>query len=1020
VSPQQQQPELQTPSAKEEKKWLALGVVAAVLLVTFVGIFLGTDYLRTDWLLEIKRKVTNKAPVKGKRPFEAKLSERSRPIFGLKVNVPLMLEAVETRVSEEKKDLRYKMTITTLRSLGLQWFHLFLYPDPKNSIAPVILVKGTDRRNLESLLSPNGPLGQIVESLGKGIYRVKKEGFPDAEKNKFPVDLYQVWLVDQGAVLGPKSLFTSGWEAEQSVLKSKVARFARSVETNEDLMVLALTVPKDIDQGWVKKIQAHPALTENPQAAMLSTIGGRIASQMTEPLRQVESLALTFKFSDDTGRTLRYVQQFRQSVDGARVYQDLKSGKLEDLDPEGMVLDLVKLIEDERFDSNVQFSDNRLALDFNWSEKDDQIIFAALSQATIGHILAQSMVIEPTEGDIETQYIHEPELVSSVNVEQLKQQIPSSFQQSLFPGQFWDFGDEPHMTLELDTVELPNSTLAEATYEVLATTSPEGKSIQRKDEQRMKQMIRPGSVSPGNLTIPLQKGIVAESLGKAKIRFSLSLPVALQMVEFDAKDSVGRVKKSKGLQVKLEQLEKDVARASFIGGKAGRIFAYDKSGRPLASKESMNSSASITTRFKGLIDKIKVVVAMEMLDYPFEVDVDLNGGKELTLRREPEIPPRVRYDRQPVTNYTNFTKQDLANLKVKWIEGGTMSWSDSLSITLPKGPFKGKIDWEAHFFAQDKPLLLSGTSMWSSKSVSFNLDKGALAKANAAFGLVHLRLATDIKRLTFDKEDKGGLVQKVLPSGQRIKVAFNKNQIVCTTGKIPVIQFMAYDSKGRRLKHDNYSEGRSGEWLAYFWGEPTKLVMDLSGGRIEKTIPFDHQKRPVDQTAYQKYKRDIEVQREIIKTLKNIGRIRNRYFFTYGDDLAGYYYLHNKKQEPMRLIDKQVAHSDPAGVERFGYKLKPYNGYYFTVLAGTVSNGAEEDYKRQTKKKTYTWQQGTFTTLPLTRCPDIVAIPEDKAQPTFFLQWNQVYMKQLNGKKLKYLPQDYYSTGWVEAKFMGT
>jgi hypothetical protein len=630
------------------------------------------------------------------------------------------------------------------------------------------------------------------------------------------------------------------------------------------------------------------------------------------------------------------------------------------------------------------------------------------------------MAIEPTEGEIETQYIHEPDLVSSVNVKQLEQQIPRSFQQSLFPGHFWDFGDEPHMTLELDTVELPNSALAEATYEVLATTSPEGKSIQRKDEQRFKQMIRPGSVSPGNITIPLQKGIAAESLGKAKIRFSLSLPVALQMVEFNAKDSIGKVKKSKGLQVKLERLEKDVARVSFMGGKHGRIFAYDKSGRPLASKESMNSPASISTRFQGLIDKIKVVVAMEILDYPFEIDVDLNGGKELTLKREPGKPPRVRYDNQPVTNYANFTEQELAHLKVKWIEGGKMSWSDSLSITLPKEPFKGEIDWEPHFFAQERPLLLSGTSMWGGKSVSFNLDKGALAKANAAFGLVHLKLATDIKRLTFGKKDKEGLVERVLPSGQRIKVTFNKNQIVCTTGKIPVIQFMAYDSKGRRLRHDNYTEGRNGEWLAYFWGEPTKLIMDLSTARIQKTIPFDHQKRSVDQAAYRKFKRDIEVQREIVKTLKNIAGIKNRYFFTYGDDLAGYYYLHNKKKEPMRLIDKQVAHSDPAGVERFGYKLKPYKGYYFTVLAGTVSNGAEESYKRRTKKQTYTWQRGTFTTLPLVRTPDIVAIPEDKEQPTFFLQWNQVYMKQLNGKKLKYLPQDYYSTGWVEAQFMGT
>jgi hypothetical protein len=29
-------------------------------------------------------------------------------------------------------------------------------------------------------------------------------------------------------------------------------------------------------------------------------------------------------------------------------------------------------------------------------------------------------------------------------------------------------------------------------------------------------------------------------------------------------------------------------------------------------------------------------------------------------------------------------------------------------------------------------------------------------------------------------------------------------------------------------------------------------------------------------------------------------------------------------------------------------------------------------------------------------------------------------MKQLNGNKLTYLPEDYYNQGWVEAKFVGS
>jgi hypothetical protein len=73
---------------------------------------------------------------------------------------------------------------------------------------------------------------------------------------------------------------------------------------------------------------------------------------------------------------------------------------------------------------------------------------------------------------------------------------------------------------------------------------------------------------------------------------------------------------------------------------------------------------------------------------------------------------------------------------------------------------------------------------------------------------------------------------------------------------------------------------------------------------------------------------------------------------------------------------------------------------------------------RMPGQKTFTWENGSFKTTPLMQRPDLVAIPKDEDQPTFFIQFNQVYMKPLNGTKLTYLPEDYYSKGWVEATFV--
>ena len=120
----------------------------------------------------------------------------------------------------------------------------------------------------------------------------------------------------------------------------------------------------------------------------------------------------------------------------------------------------------------------------------------------------------------------------------------------------------------------------------------------------------------------------------------------------------------------------------------------------------------------------------------------------------------------------------------------------------------------------------------------------------------------------------------------------------------------------------------------------------------------------------------------------------------------------------MKLIGSKIAQSDPLGQKRFGYRLKPYKGYYFTVLSGTESNGVKQDYPKQAKRKMFAWNKGTFKIVPYAQSPDLVAIPADKFQPTFFLQWGQVFMKQLNGSTLQYLPHDYYGQGWVEAKFI--
>jgi hypothetical protein len=629
------------------------------------------------------------------------------------------------------------------------------------------------------------------------------------------------------------------------------------------------------------------------------------------------------------------------------------------------------------------------------------------------------MELTPSTGPVETQYTDESEVFTTIDPDALKPKIPVMVKQALFPSNYWNIGDQPQMTLDVDTMDIPNAALAELSYTVTAVLTPDEKNILRIDENKFKPKIRPGSVFPGSIFLGVKKGTPPEDLSTAKIHFKLSLPVAVQVIEFNAEDKKGSVKTAGGIRATLGRIENDVAHVSYTGGKSVHLQAYDQTGGALASRESISSSSAISSRFQGVIDTLKVVVADKILEHPFDVVVDLNQGRELTLSRKPETPKRVRFNPNPFSTYVDFSNEDLNNISVAWQEADENGWSDNLIIQLPKGPLSGHANWEVHFFGKTKPRYLEGNAVIGSQDVSFRLNKGELKESSAAFGKAQLYLQTDIKRITFANEGDAKPQSRKLPSGHIVTVSFNKNEITYSSGKAEIIQTSAYDSLGKRLKQDNYTRTRGGKRQIYFWGIPDIFQLDIATKTIKKQLEFDIKKRPLDEKAYLAFKQTIENHREIVSTLKSMDRARRKDRSYYGDDLAGLYYLFDgDKKTPMKLIDKAIAHSDPAGQRRFRYKAKPYKGYYFTVLSGTQVNGANKDYQRRSKKSKFTWEKGTITTPALNRHPDLVAIPKDKSQPTFFLQWGHVYMKLLYGVKLDYLPENYANKGWVEAKFI--
>ena len=224
-----------------------------------------------------------------------------------------------------------------------------------------------------------------------------------------------------------------------------------------------------------------------------------------------------------------------------------------------------------------------------------------------------------------------------------------------------------------------------------------------------------------------------------------------------------------------------------------------------------------------------------------------------------------------------------------------------------------------------------------------------------------------------------------MASGKIVTVIFDQNEVTFTPFDDSTVQIIAYDADNRRLKRDAFSQNKGKMRKFYYWGVPTSVDVDIAGSAVEKSIDFDIIKRPVDQKAYEAFKQQLAIQQEVVVTLKQIAAARSSDRNRYGDDVAGLYYLYNHKQKaPMHLIDKAVAHSDPAGKKRFGYSVQPYKGYYFTVLAGVEINGSRKEFPHNKRGLMVSWEKGTINAVNYRQLPTVVAIPVEQVAADFF------------------------------------
>lgn len=936
------------------------------------------------------------------------------PVAGVSVNIPRIIELMQQQAKTTKKAREALTRLAPVKRLGIDRLDAFIFPDPTHTALAVVAFRGGREAAVKHLLTDDDLLGPYVQQTAKDIYRFKLEAFDPGQIGKVPVDLYELRLIGNDCLVAPRHLLEQLPSGRDMIAHTPAARFAEAIKHPDNVAELSVRIPRNFGDDWERAVSDHPLVKETPQAGIIAGMGVMLLQQMIDSFRQLEFMALGLRIDSGRKRRLSYAHQFRPEINGAVVFQAFQNKSTDA--PHGVLNSMIKLLEDSRLETGIKFHDNRLTLNVGWDGLDDQGVLTALSRATLGQLMARTMMGggDPTPGPVKTVYADPPRLTRAVDVERLKQDLPKQIGMALFPSHFRQNGDAPNMTLELDPVAIPNAALAKIDYEILNIKTPDERDIYRPTDQPFVAPVDLAGSYSSRIQLDVEPGTQPTDLATARLQFNIVLPTALNIFTFKAGSQPQATQSADGIQATVERIEKDIAQVSAAGAKGLWLVAYDRTGRALSSRESMGSADSKFVRFSGVVDTLQMVAARTMLDHTFAVETPLNGGRKIELSHEPQVPPRVRLNASPLKRYAVFTQKEIAGLKVTWKQEPD-TWSPGLTIALPKGPFSGKAQWEAHFFGADAPQWADGMPMQSNEAISYAVDRKNLEQINAAFGKVRLKMAATIETLQFTT-GSGDPATARLSTGRTTQMRFNQNEIAYKPGKATIIHIHAYDAQNRRLKMDDYANTRKGLELRYFWGVPTRVEMDVATAHVERLIEFDLRRRPVDAKAYDAFKQDVARQRTVVQTLKQIYQARREAFKQYGEDLAGFYYLSDKKAAPP--IEQTAALSDPKGQARFNYKARTHNGYHFTVLPKSQAALSRLDQTRRNKGLSYTYKGQTIKALPNRHLSDLAAIPVDKTQPTFFINWGRVYMKHLNGQPLTHVPDNYYGKDWKEVDFI--
>jgi len=227
------------------------------------------------------------------------------------------------------------------------------------------------------------PIQKILQPAEGKAYRFSHQVVELASASGFPAKSYRIWFHRDKVVCAPVKQSHIWKDGQEHWRSYSVVQFAESFEKPGRLAVFSVRIPEELPRDWTHSLIPDTLRRSDPRSEQVTGAATDFLTLLDRSLRQIDAMAGTFRFVGDNGRLLQYVQHFRQSSSGDRVFNRLQSvEKQHDRSSIGSILS--KLLHHDRLNTTVELHENRLTVGLGWQAGDDQALLHAAIEAVFG------------------------------------------------------------------------------------------------------------------------------------------------------------------------------------------------------------------------------------------------------------------------------------------------------------------------------------------------------------------------------------------------------------------------------------------------------------------------------------------------------------------------------------------------------------------------------------------------------------------------------------------------------------